>query len=57
MEYAINSDKKNLRLKTDMNKSTGEAQPANYLKNRTDYTAKCQLVIAKQLQNDEHKPA
>jgi hypothetical protein len=37
--------KKNLRLKTN-NKSTGEAQPANYLKSRTDYTAECQLVNA-----------
>jgi hypothetical protein len=29
--------KKNLRLKTN-NKSTGEAQSANYLKSRTDNT-------------------
>jgi hypothetical protein len=39
--------KKNLRLKTN-NKSTGEAQSANYLKSRTDYTTQCQLVNAKQ---------
>jgi hypothetical protein len=39
------------------NKSTaGEAQPANYLKNRTwDYTAECHPVNAKQ-QNDELNP-
>jgi hypothetical protein len=43
--------KKNLRLKTK-NKSTGEAQSANYLKSRTDYTTQCQLVNAK-LENDE----
>jgi hypothetical protein len=44
--------KKNLRLKTN-NKSTGlEAQSANYLKSRTDYTTQCQLVNAK-LENDE----
>jgi hypothetical protein len=34
------------------NKSTGEAQPANYLKSArsriTDYTTQCQLVNAKQ---------
>jgi hypothetical protein len=47
--------KKNLRLKTN-NKSTGEAQSANYLKSRTDYTTKCQLVNAK-LENDELNPA
>jgi hypothetical protein len=29
--------KKNLRLKTN-NKSSGEAQSANYVKSRTDYT-------------------
>jgi hypothetical protein len=34
--------KKNLRLKTD-NKSTGEAQPANYLKGQTDYTSDVNL--------------
>jgi hypothetical protein len=39
--------KKNLRLTTN-NKSTGEAQSANYLKSRTDYTTQCQLVNAKQ---------
>jgi hypothetical protein len=38
---------KNLRLKTN-NKSTGEAQSANYLKSRTDYTTQCQLGNAKQ---------
>jgi hypothetical protein len=47
--------KKNLRLKTN-NKSTGEAQSANYLKSRTDYTTQCQLVNAK-LENDELNPA
>jgi hypothetical protein len=41
------TDPKNLRLKTN-NKSTGEAQSANYLKSRTDYTTQCQLVNAKQ---------
>jgi hypothetical protein len=47
---------KNLRLKTN-NKSTGEAQSANYLKSRiTDYTTQCQLVNAK-LENDELNPA
>jgi hypothetical protein len=30
------------------NKSTGEAQSANYLKSRTDYTTQCQLGNAKQ---------
>jgi hypothetical protein len=45
-----------LRLKTN-NKSTGEAQSANYLKSRTDYTTQyCQLVNAK-LENDELNPA
>jgi hypothetical protein len=39
--------KKNLRLKTN-NKSTGEAQSANYLKSRTDYTSQCQIGNAKQ---------
>jgi hypothetical protein len=49
-------EKKNLRSKTN-NMSTGDqAQPANYLKNRADYTAECQLVNAKQ-QNDELNPA
>jgi hypothetical protein len=38
---------KNLRLKTN-NKSTGEAQSANYLKIRTDYTTQSQLGNAKQ---------
>jgi hypothetical protein len=47
--------KKNLRLKTN-NKSTGEAQSANYLKSPTDYTTQCQLVNAK-LENDELNPA
>jgi hypothetical protein len=36
---------KNVRLNTN-NKSTGEAQPANYFKTRSDYTTEClQLVI------------
>jgi hypothetical protein len=35
------SKKKDLRLKTN-NKSTGEAQSANYLKSRTDNTTQCQ---------------
>jgi hypothetical protein len=50
--------KKNLRLKTN-NKSTGEAQPANYLKNRTltDYTTQCQIGNAKLGINDELYPA
>jgi hypothetical protein len=47
--------KKNLRLKTN-NKSTGEAQSANYLTRRTDYTTQCQLVNAK-LENHELNPA
>jgi hypothetical protein len=64
-------EKKNLRLKTlinnnkeefcmyvmQTNKSTGEAQSANYLKSRTDYTTKCQLVNAKVENRDELKPA
>jgi hypothetical protein len=41
------ANKKNLRLKTN-NKSTLEAQSANYLKSRTDYTTQGQLVNAKQ---------
>jgi hypothetical protein len=49
--------KKNLRLKTNSN-PTGEAQPANYLMSRTDYSTQlqCQLVNAKQA-NDELTPA
>jgi hypothetical protein len=47
----VMGNKKNLRLKTN-NKPTGEAQSANYLKSRTDYTTQCQLVNAK-LENDE----
>jgi hypothetical protein len=37
-------EKNFIRLKTN-NKSTGEAlqQPADYLKNRTEYTTECQL--------------
>jgi hypothetical protein len=52
---SANLMKKNLRLKTN-NKSTGEAQSANYLKSRTDYTTQCQLANAK-LENDELNPA
>jgi hypothetical protein len=49
--------KKNFRLKTNNKSTAGEAQPANYLKSRTDYTtAQCQLVNAKQ-ENDELNPA
>jgi hypothetical protein len=53
--FQVSNVKKNLRLNTN-NKSTGEAQSANYLKSRTDYTTQCQLVKAK-LENDELNPA
>jgi hypothetical protein len=55
-QIQIQIQKNIFRLKTD-NKSTGEAQPAKYLKSRrTDYTTQCQLGNAKQ-ENDELNPA